>query len=196
MSIQLHLYLVSLRKLQSLKHQLSGIRFLEKKCEGQWFELTYSDAILTLGKEYTWNLSGLSWKAFIHIKYEIHGYNWEECQIHEIISYPSLYDSFTIIEQMQHKSKTETTLCKTNREIQSYFSLEWSKYAPYSKVTVLNVKCVLVFLSRATEMTFPCFFRRTNLSISLLYICFFNSDSSKEPMFPLGVTPKHNLLHF
>lgn len=58
-SIQLHLHLVSLRKLQSLKHRLSRIRFLEKKkCE-----LIYSDAMLTFVKEYTWNQCGLSKKA-------------------------------------------------------------------------------------------------------------------------------------
>lgn len=133
MSIQLHLYLVLLRKLQSLKHQLSGIRFLGKKCVCQWFELTYSDAILTLGKEYTWNLSGLSWKAFIHIKYEIHGYNWEECQIHEIIAYPSLYEPFTIIEQMQHKSKTETILCKINMRFTKLFQFRVKQICPILK---------------------------------------------------------------
>lgn len=56
----------------------------------QWFELTYSDAMLTLVKEYTWNQCDLSCKAFVLIKYEVHGHNLEECQAHETISHPSL----------------------------------------------------------------------------------------------------------
>ena len=48
---------------------------------------------------YTWNQYGLSSKVSKHIQYEIQGHNWEECPVCEIVSYPSLYDPFTIIEQ-------------------------------------------------------------------------------------------------
>lgn len=176
------LCLGSLRKLQSLKHRLSGIRFLRgKKCTCQWFELTYSDAMLTSIKEYTWNQCDLSGKAFIHIKYEIHGHNLEECQAHEIISYPSLRWPFTMIEHMQYKSERETILFKTNKRDAKLFQFRVEQNCPYTEITMFNVN-VYCYSFQKPQKWFPPFFHRSLLSILLLYICSFISNSSKKPL--------------
>lgn len=150
---------MSLRKLQSLKHRLSGIRFLRgKKCTCQWFELMFSDAMLTSIKEYTWNQCDLSCKAFIHIKYEIHGHNLEECQAHEIISYPSFHWPFTMIEHMQYKSERETILFKTNKRDAKLFQFRVKRNLPIHRSHSVQRKCVLLFLSKTPEVISPLFF--------------------------------------
>ena len=79
-----------------------------------------------------------------------------------------------------------------NQRDTKLFQFRMKLICPILKSPMFNVK--LCWYSRVRN-GFPCFFHRTNLSISLLYICSFNSNSSKEPMLPWGVTPKHNLLH-
>lgn len=99
-----------------------------------------------------------------------------------------------------HNRRTNT--CSINQKVKQFiwdnqrdtklFQFRMKLICPILKSPMFNVK--LCWYSRVRN-GFPCVFHRTNLSISLLYICSFNSNSSKEPMLPWGVTPKHNLLH-
>lgn len=114
--------------------------------------------MLTLVKEYTWNQCDLSCKAFIHLKYEIHGHSLEKCQAHEIISYPSLHWPFTMIEHMQYKSEKETILFKANKRDTKLFQFRVKQNLPILKNHNVKCKCVLLVLSKAPEVISLMFF--------------------------------------